>query len=113
MIVGKINNYEQIEFRGLAAPPYHRIFIIICIVSNHNKIVLDVVNAAGMDETYGSYVDGECFDIHDYDDDTDHDTDDDIDDDNDDDTDDDADDDTDDGGRGNRRPLLGGAEFIS
>ena len=32
-----------------------------------------------MDETYGTYVDDECFDIHDYDDDTDHDTDDDID----------------------------------
>ena len=29
-----------------------------------------------MDETYGTYVDGECFDIHDYDADTDHDTDD-------------------------------------
>ena len=42
-----------------------------------------------MDETYGTYVDDECFDIHDYDD------------------------DTDDGGRGNRRPLQGGAEFIS
>ena len=42
-----------------------------------------------MDETYGTYVDDECFDIHDYDDDTD------------DDTNDDADDDTDDGGRGN------------
>ena len=55
-----------------------------------------------MDETYGTYVDDECFDIHDYDDDTDHDTDDDIDDDTDDDTNDDADDDADDdGGRGN------------
>ena len=50
-----------------------------------------------MDETYGTYVDDECFDIQDYDDDTDHDT----------------DDDTDDSGRGNRRPLPGGAEFIS
>ena len=38
-----------------------------------------------MDETYGTYVDDECFDIHDYHDDTDHDT----------------DDDTEDGGRGN------------
>ena len=28
-----------------------------------------------MDETYGTYVDDECFDIHDYDDDTDDDTD--------------------------------------
>ena len=63
-----------------------------------------------MDETYGTYVDDECFDIHDYDDDdTDHDTDDDTDDDADDATNDDADDDADDGGRGNRRPLLGGA----
>ena len=54
-----------------------------------------------MDETYGTYVDDECFDIHDYDDDTDHDTDDDTDDNTDDDTNDDADDDADDGGRGN------------
>ena len=53
-----------------------------------------------MDETYGTYVDDACFEIHDYDDDTDHDTDDDTDDDADDDTNDDADDDTDDGGRG-------------
>ena len=46
-----------------------------------------------MDETYGTYVDDECFDIHDYDDDTDHDTDDDTDNDIDGDTDtDDADD---------------------
>ena len=47
----------------------------------------------------------ECFDIHDYDNDTDHDTDDDTDDatddDTEDDTNDDADDDNDDGGRGN------------
>ena len=62
-----------------------------------------------MDETYGTYVDDECFDIHDDDDDTDHDTDDGTDDD----TDDVTDDDTDDGGRGNRRSLPGGAEFIS
>ena len=54
-----------------------------------------------MDETFGTYVDEGCFDIHDYDDDTDHDTDHDTDDDTDDDTNDDADDDTDDGGRGN------------
>ena len=53
-----------------------------------------------MDETYGTYVDDACFDIHDYDGDTDHDTDDDIDDDTDDDTNDDTDNDTDDGGRG-------------
>ena len=44
---------------------------------------------------------------------TDHDADDDNEDDTDDDTNDDTDDDTDDGGRGNRKPLLGGAEFIS
>ena len=42
-----------------------------------------------MDETYGTYVDDECFDIHEYDDDTAHDRDD------------GTDDDTDDGGRGN------------
>ena len=54
-----------------------------------------------MDATYGTYVDDECFDVHDYDDDTEHDTDDDTDDDTDGDTNDDADDDTDDGGRGN------------
>ena len=58
-----------------------------------------------MDETYGTYVDDECFDIHDYDDDTDGDTDDDANDD----TDDDADDDADDVGRGNRRLVPGGA----
>ena len=51
-----------------------------------------------MDETCGTYVDDACFDIHDYDDDTNHDTDDD---DTDDDRNDDTDDDTDDGGRGN------------
>ena len=61
-----------------------------------------------MGETYGTYVDDECFDIHDYDD-TYHDTDDDTDDDADDDTNGETDDDTDDGGRGNRRPLPGGA----
>ena len=68
---------------------------------------MDTINAAGMDETYGTYGADECFDIHDYDDDTGHDTDDadDADDDTDDDTNDDTDDDTDDGGRGNRRPL--------
>ena len=43
-----------------------------------------------MDATYGTFVDDECFDIHDYDD----------------------GDDTDDVGRGNRRPLLEGAEFM-
>ena len=47
----------------------------------------------------------QCFDIHDYDDDTDHDTDDDTDGDIDDDINDDTDDDTDDDGRWNRRPL--------
>ena len=74
---------------------------------------MDIISAAGMDETYGTYVDDECFDIHYYDNGTGHDndddTDDDIDDDINDDTDDDTDDDADDGGRGNRRPLLGGA----
>ena len=52
--------------------------------------------AAGMDEIYGTYVDDECLDIHDYDDDTDHDTDDDTDEDTDDNANDDTDDDTDD-----------------
>ena len=62
-----------------------------------------------MDETYGTHVDDDCFDIHGYDDDTDHATDDDTDDDTDDGTNDDTDDDADDGGRGNRRPLPGGS----
>ena len=64
--------------------------------------VPDILNAAGMDATYGTFVDDECFDIHDNDGDTHRDTDDDTDDD----TNDYTDDDTDDGGgRGNRRPL--------
>ena len=62
--------------------------------------VLDIIRAAGMDETYGTYVDDECFDNHDYNDDTDHDTDDDTDDEINDDPNYDTDDDTDDGGRG-------------
>ena len=75
-------------------------------IQRHSRLtdhiyVLDTINAAGTDETYGTYVDDECFDIHDYDDDTDHDTDGDTDDDTDDDTNDDTDDDNDDGGRGN------------
>ena len=49
-----------------------------------------------MDETYGTYADDECFDIHDYDENTDDDTDDGTEDD----TNDDANVDTDDGGRG-------------
>ena len=52
--------------------------------------VVDTIRAAGMYETYGTYVDVECFDINDYDDGTDHDTDDDTDDDTEDDTNDDA-----------------------
>ena len=31
---------------------------------------MDIIHAACMDETYGTYVDDECFDIHGYDDDT-------------------------------------------
>ena len=50
-----------------------------------------------MDETYGTYVDDQSFDIHNYYDYTDHDTYDDTDVD----TNDVTDDDTDDGGRGN------------
>ena len=41
-----------------------------------DKIFLDIFDAAGMDETYSTYVDDECVNIHGYDDDTD-DTDDD------------------------------------
>ena len=66
-----------------------------------------------MDETYETYVDDERFDIYDYDGDTEHNTDDDTDEDNDGGADDDIDTDSDGGARGNRRPLLGGAEFIS
>ena len=66
-----------------------------------------------MEETYGTYVADEKFEIHDYDDDTDRDTDDHTDDDTDDDANDDTDGDTDDGGRGSRRPLLAGAGFVS
>ena len=36
---------------------------------------MDIFNAVGIDDTYGIYVDDECFDSHDYDDDTDDDTD--------------------------------------
>ena len=60
-----------------------------------------------MDEACGTYVDDESFDIHDYDDDTDDDTD------TEGDNSDDTDDHTDDGGRGNRRPLPGGAVHFS
>ena len=30
----------------------------------HKNVVLDIINATGMDETYGAYVDDECFGIH-------------------------------------------------
>ena len=30
--------------------------------------VVDIIYAAGMDETYDTYADDECSDIHDYDD---------------------------------------------
>ena len=80
--------------------------------------VLDIISAAGMDETYGTSVDDECFDIHDYDA-TDHDTYDDTDDDTDGDTNDDTDADTD-GWRGNLYPIkaqgsraLSGHEWAS
>ena len=56
---------------------------------------LENINSAGMDETHCTYVDHECLDIHDFDDDSGHDTHDDTDDDIDDDTNDDTDDDTD------------------
>ena len=71
------------------------------VCDDHVDAVLDIFNAAGMDETYGTYVDDACFDIHDYDDETDHETDDDTDHD----TDDDTNDDTDDGGRGDLYPI--------
>ena len=77
------------------------------VVPYHNNPVLDIIDAAGMDETYGTYVDNACFAIHDYDDDTDHDTDDATDDDTDYDTTDDTDDDTDDGGPGSSRSVTG------
>ena len=64
-----------------------------------------ILNAAGMDKTFGTYVDDACFDIHDNDDDTDHDIDDDVGDDIDGDTNDDTDNYTDDGGRGNLYPI--------
>ena len=59
-----------------------------------------MINAACMYETYGTYADDECFDNHDYDDDTDHDTEDD--------TDDDTHDDTHDA----RRNQLGGSSSV-
>ena len=52
---------------------------------------MEFIYAAGVDETYGTYFDDECFDIHDDDDhDTDNDTDDEIDNGTHDDTDDDG-----------------------
>ena len=63
--------------------------------------VVDIIHVADMDETYGTYVDDECFGNHDYNDDADHDTDHGTDDDVDDDPTYDIDDDTDDGGSGN------------
>ena len=65
-----------------------------------------------MDEICGASVDGECFDIHDYAD-ADHDAGLDAGEDTGDDANGDTNDDTDDGGRGNRKPLLGGAGSIS
>ena len=50
------------------------------VMPYHNNVVLDIIHAAGMDETYGTYVDDEWFDIHAFDDDTDHDAADDTDD---------------------------------
>ena len=41
---------------------------------NPYSVVVDVVHVADMDEAYGTYAaDDECFDNHDYDDDTDDD----------------------------------------
>ena len=61
-----------------------------------------------MDEAYGTYIDDECFDIHDYDDDTDDDTEDDTDDN----TNYDTDDDTDDGGRANLYTIASSETLI-
>ena len=74
--------------------------------SQDHNYVLDTISAAGMDETYGTYVDDACFDIHAYDDDTDHENDDATDDD----TNGDTDDDTDDGGLGNLRTIERSSE---
>ena len=74
---------------------------------------MDIIHAAGMDETYGTYVDDECLDIYDYDDDTDHDAADDNDDDTANDTNDDTGDDTDDGGRGNLYAIEKNMYFFS
>ena len=52
---------------------------------------MDIIHAVGMDETYGAFVDDDCFDIHDYDDCADHGTDEDTDDDTGDDSNDDTD----------------------
>ena len=81
------------RYNGRAAVPYH------------NNVVLVIIHRAGTDETYGTYVDAGCFDIHDYDHDTDHDTDDD--------TNDNTDDDADAGGGGDRRPVQGGHVHFS
>ena len=47
------NNIIMVRYKGRA------------VVSNHNNIVLDIGKTAGMDETYGTYVDDERFYIHD------------------------------------------------
>ena len=61
---------------------------------------MDIIRAAGMDETCGTYAGDACVKFMNFVDDTHHDADDDIDDDTDDDANDDTDDDADDGGRG-------------
>ena len=61
-------------FQGLLRKHYYRSIQRQSRGNDHNY-VLDTINAAGMNDTYGTYVDDECFDIHDYDEDTDHDTD--------------------------------------
>ena len=75
---------------------YHRQYHHHSHECQNTHLQLDILHDAGMDETYGTYVDEECFDIHDYDD---------TDDDTDDDTNDDTDDDADDCGRGNLYPI--------
>ena len=78
------------------------VFIIMAppLWYNHLVVIVDLIRVVGIDETYDTYVDDECFDNHDYNDDTDHDTDDDTDDKIEDDPNYFTDDDIDDGGRG-------------
>ena len=59
----------------------YMVIIMALPLSYPHLYIVDLVHIADMDESYGTYVDDEYFDTHDYADDTDDDTDDDIDDD--------------------------------